>query len=67
MVGDDLKLPIAMNVASQGQRFASLATPQAMAFQKGVTRRPLPWTSLFDKDLEQKVVTKRASLMQNSG
>jgi hypothetical protein len=34
MVGDDLKLPIAMNVASQGQRFASLATPQAMAFQK---------------------------------
>ena len=35
--------------------------------EKGVTRRPLPWTSLFDKDLEQKVVTKRASLMQNSG
>jgi hypothetical protein len=34
MVGDDLKLPIAMNVAAQRQRFASLATPQAMAFQK---------------------------------
>ena len=34
VVGDDLKLPIAMNVASQRQRFASLATSQAMAFQK---------------------------------
>ena|ERR1700728_149059 len=34
MVGDDLKLPIAMNVAAQRQRFASLATPQAMAFQE---------------------------------
>jgi hypothetical protein len=34
MVGDVLKLAIAMNVASQRQRFASLATPQAMAFQK---------------------------------
>ncbi len=34
VVGDDLKLAIAMNVASQRQRFASLATPQAMAFQK---------------------------------
>ena len=34
VVGDDLKLLIAMNVASQRQRFASLATPQAMAFQK---------------------------------
>ena len=34
MVGDDLKLPIAMNVASQRQRFASLATPQVMEFQK---------------------------------
>ena len=34
VVGDDLKLPIAMNVASQRQRLASLATPQAMAFQE---------------------------------
>jgi hypothetical protein len=34
VVGDDLKLAIAMNVASQRQRFASLATSQAMAFQK---------------------------------
>ena len=32
VVGDDLKLAIAMNVASQRQRLASLATPQAMAF-----------------------------------
>jgi hypothetical protein len=32
--GDDLKLPIAVNVASQGQRLASLATSQAMTFQK---------------------------------
>ena len=39
VVGDDLKLPIAMNVASQRQRFGSLATPQAMAFQKAETRR----------------------------
>ena len=34
VVGDDLKLPIAMNVPSQRQRFAGLATSQAMAFQK---------------------------------
>jgi hypothetical protein len=34
VVGDDLKLPSAMNVASQRQRCASLATPQAMAFQE---------------------------------
>jgi hypothetical protein len=34
VVGDDLKLPVAMNVPSQRQRFASLATSQAMAFQK---------------------------------
>ncbi len=34
VVGDDLKLPIAMNMASQRQRFASLATPQAVASQK---------------------------------
>jgi hypothetical protein len=34
VVGDDLKLAIAMNVASQRQRFASLATSQAMTFQK---------------------------------
>ena len=34
VVGDDLKLVIAMNVASQRQRFASLATSQTMAFQK---------------------------------
>ena len=34
VVGDGLKLPIAINVASQRQRFASLATPQAMAFQE---------------------------------
>lgn len=32
VVGDDLKLAIAMNVASQRQRLASLATPQAMTF-----------------------------------
>jgi hypothetical protein len=34
VVGDDLKLPIAINVASQRQRLASLAAPQAMAFQE---------------------------------
>jgi hypothetical protein len=34
VVGDGLKLAIAINVASQRQRFASLATSQAMAFQK---------------------------------
>ena len=34
VVGDDLKLPIAMNVASQRPHFASLATSQTMAFQK---------------------------------
>ena len=34
VVGDDLKLAIAMNVASQRQRFASLAMSQAMAFQE---------------------------------
>ena len=34
MVGDDLKLPIAMNVAPQRKSLASLATSQAMAFQK---------------------------------
>lgn len=34
MAGDDLKLAIPMDMASQRQRFAGLATPQAMAFQK---------------------------------
>ena len=34
---------------------------------KGVTRLPLLWTSLPDKDLEQEIVTGRASLMQNIG
>jgi hypothetical protein len=34
VIGDDLKLPIAMNVASQRQRLASLATSQAMALQQ---------------------------------
>src|SRR5256885_10697501 len=33
VVGDDLKLLIAMNVASQRQRFPTLPTSQAMAFQ----------------------------------
>jgi hypothetical protein len=33
----------------------------------GVTRRPLLWTSLPDKDLEQEAVTGGASLMQNIG
>ena len=31
---DDLELPIPMDMASQRQRFAGLATPQAMALQK---------------------------------
>ncbi len=34
VVGDDLELPIAMDVPPQRQRLASLATSQAMAFQE---------------------------------
>ena len=34
VIGDDLELPIAMDVAPQRQRLASLATPQAMRSQE---------------------------------
>lgn len=34
VMGDDLKLSIAIGMASHGERLARLATPQAMAFQK---------------------------------
>ena len=34
VVGDDLELPIAINVVSQRQRLASLATSQSMTFEK---------------------------------
>ena len=34
VIGDDLELPIAMDVTSQRQRLAGLATSQAMAFQE---------------------------------
>ena len=34
VVGDDLELPIAINVVSQRQRLASLATSQSMTLEK---------------------------------